>query len=314
MRHQLAIATALLLIPGCGTGEDRAAADTAAADTAAVQATEPALLHRVTGFRTPESVLHDTADDLYFVSNINGAPTDRDNNGFISRMSAEGVIDSLLFISGGQGGVTLHAPKGMAITGDTLWVADIDVVRGFNRRTGASVATISFRPTPLFLNDVAAGPDGTLYVTDSGLRIRNGNMEMPGPFRIYRVAGRQGSAAVESATLNGPNGITWDQANNRFIVVSFAGQGVLEWRPDQQPTQIATGSGSFDGVQVLTDGRVLISSWADSSIHVMENDTLRRKITGVPAPADFGVDRQRTRLAIPLFMDDRVEIWSVPPR
>ena len=35
----------------------------------------------IAGFVTPESVLHDTAQDIYFVSNINGSPTAKDNNG-----------------------------------------------------------------------------------------------------------------------------------------------------------------------------------------------------------------------------------------
>src|SRR5256885_8154331 len=46
-------------------------------------------------------------------------------------------------IEGGRTGVTLHAPKGMALNGDTLWVADIDVVRAFNAKTGALVDSVS---------------------------------------------------------------------------------------------------------------------------------------------------------------------------
>src|SRR5256886_1138508 len=44
----------------------------------------------VEGFLTPESVLHDPAQDIYFVSNINGGPTAKDNNGFISRVRPDG--------------------------------------------------------------------------------------------------------------------------------------------------------------------------------------------------------------------------------
>lgn len=56
------------------------------------------------------------------------------------------------------------------IVGDTLWVADIDAMRAFNKRTGAVIATVDLRPRgAVFLNDVAAGPDGALYITDTGL-------------------------------------------------------------------------------------------------------------------------------------------------
>src|SRR2546426_6734142 len=45
----------------------------------------------VEGFLTPESVLHDTVQDIYFVSNINGSPTAKDNNGFISRVKPDEI-------------------------------------------------------------------------------------------------------------------------------------------------------------------------------------------------------------------------------
>lgn len=298
---------------GCPAADRQLDVDTATAAAAGPPA-EATLVHRITGFRTPESVLYHAGDDLYYVSNINGSPLDRDNSGFITRMSAEGVIDSLMFIAGGREGVTLHAPKGMAMVGDTLWVTDIDVVRGFDRNSGASVATIAFRPTPLFLNDITTGEDGNLYVTDTGVRFRNGQLEHPGPNRIYRVSGRQVSVAAEGNVLGGPNGITWDHARQRFIIVPFAATDILEWRPNEAPTPIATGPGSFDGVEVLDDGRVLISSWADSSLHVLANDSLQRAITGIPSPADIGIDLRRMRVAIPVFTEDRVEIWALPRR
>ncbi len=85
--------------------------------------------------------------------------------------AADGRMQRLRFIAGGTGGVVLHAPKGMAITGDTLWVTDLDAVRGFHRRTGRGSASIDLQPLgALFLNDITVGPDGALYVTDTGVR------------------------------------------------------------------------------------------------------------------------------------------------
>ena len=91
----------------------------------------PTKVASVEGFLTPESVLHDSGQDIYFVSNINGSPTAKDNNGFISRLKPDGAVENLKFIEGGKGGVVLNAPKGLALHGDTLWVADIDVVRSW---------------------------------------------------------------------------------------------------------------------------------------------------------------------------------------
>ena len=270
----------------------------------------------VAGFETPESVLHDAAQDVYFVSNIAGNPSQKDNNGFISRVRPDGTVDSLRFIAGGRGGATLNAPKGMTISGDTLWVADIDAVRGFNRSTGAPLATVELGgQNPQFLNDIAVGPQGALYVTDTGIRFAaDGSMTAPGPQRVFRIGpqGRAISVAVEGDALGRPNGIAWDSTNQRFIIGSFGANTLLAWTPGEDAaTSIATGPGQFDGIVALTDGRILASSWADSSVHVFANDVMRRAIGGVNAPADIGWDAQRNRVLIPMFSDNRVEVWEL---
>src|SRR5690242_10469967 len=93
----------------------------------------------VDGFLAPESVLYDSTQDIYFVSSIAGSGTAKDDNGFISRLRPDGAIENLKFIEGGKNGVTLNAPKGLAIVGDTLWVADIDEIgRASCRERGES--------------------------------------------------------------------------------------------------------------------------------------------------------------------------------
>jgi hypothetical protein len=52
------------------------------------------------GFKTPESILHDAVGDVYLVSNINGTPSAKDNNGFISRVSPDGKVQTLKWIEG----------------------------------------------------------------------------------------------------------------------------------------------------------------------------------------------------------------------
>src|SRR6059036_943583 len=246
----------------------------------------PSKVLTVPGFKTPESVKYDADLDVYFVTNINGSPGAKDNNGFISRVRPDGTVDSLAFVAGGRGGVTLHAPKGTAIVSDTLWVADIDAVRGFNKRSGAAVATIELgKLGAKFLNDIAAGPDGALYITDTGIQIdAAGNFSHPGPDRIFRVGAQHAvSVAAQGDTLGRPNGITWDAANGRFIVVAFGGPPLFSWEPgDQAPAVVARGPGSWDGVEVLGDGRIIASSWADSSVDQVAGAGVERLIGGVP--------------------------------
>lgn len=258
------------------------------------------------GFQTPESVKWDSAQDVYFVSNINGVPNAKDGNGYISVMGPAGMIRDSAFIKG------LNAPKGMALVGDTLWVADIDVVRAFDARTGSPIATVPI-PGAIFLNDIAAAPDGSLYITDTAIRFTaTGSIEHPGTDQIFRIGpDRKVSVAIQSDTLGRPNGITWDAANQRFIVVPFGAGSIFSWKPgDAKPTVIGTGAGQFDGVEIAA-GAIWVTSWADSSVYRYVNGEGTNLIKGVPSPADIGYDAKRNRVLIPIFTGNRVEIWQL---
>lgn len=323
-RRAARLALALLALAACTSGDSDAAPDSAATaggtDSAAADTAggAPALVGTIDGMRTPESVLHDPDQDVYFVSNVDGNPSDKDGNGFIARVPADQLGSPQLdFVRGGRTGIRLNAPKGMAIVGDTLWVADIDAVRGFNRKTGRPVATIDLAPMgATFLNDIAVGPGDTLYVTDTGVRFdATGTMSHPGADRVFAIAGRTPSVAVEGTILSGPNGATWDSAGRRLLVAPFSGPTLLGWTPAGRapnPQRLAAGPGSFDGIGFLPDGRLVVSSWADSSVYAVQGDSaMTRLITGLEAPADLGIDRQRGRILVPLFNQNRVVVYAV---
>ena len=268
----------------------------------------------VPGFMTPESVLHDSTQDVYFVSNINGSPTARDGNGFISRVTPEGAVVNLRFIEGGKNGVTLNAPKGMALAGDTLWVADIDAVRAFDARTGAPLDTVSLGTLgAVFLNDITATPSGALYITDTGIRFDDvGNVLHRGPDRLFRIGpDRAATVALRGDSLGWPNGIALDAAGKRFVIGQFGGKALLAWKPeDRAPSVIATGPGGYDGV-VMAGTRILASSWTDTTVSSYETGKEVKLITGVGG-ADIGYDAKRNRVLIPVIAGNRVEIWQLP--
>jgi hypothetical protein len=294
---------ALCLALGCARKETPVPEATAQA---------PVRVTVIPGFSTPESVIWSAKEDVWFVSNINGTPTAKDGNGFISRLSRDGVIDSLRFIAGGRDSVTLNGPKGMALVGDTLWVADIDAVRAFNAHTGKPVASVELGKQATFLNDVAVGPDGTIYITDSGMGFDDkGQMTHPGPDRIFAISGRTSTIAAEGDWMERPNGITWDGANGRFILVPFGGPHLLGWtRGVAKVDTIGTGPGGQDGVEFV-DGELLVTSWADSSVFSVSSAGMKKVVTGVASPADIGVDQLRGLVAIPLLTQNRVEVWRV---
>jgi sugar lactone lactonase YvrE len=310
------LALAALLGAACSSGE-QATTDSAAAagDTAGASTAMFASAGATDSMKVPESVRYDAELDAFFVSNINGNPSQKDGNGFIARVDAANTSAMTMLVEGGKNGATLNAPKGMAIVGDTLWVTDIDAVRGFDKRTGAAVATIDLRSQgAVFLNDVVAGPDGDIYVTDTGIRFdASGAMSHPGTDQVFRISKRTPTVAIRGdSVLKRPNGIAWDAANDRFIVGSFSDPLVMAWKAgDSTVTQIATGPGGYDGVEVLSDGRILVSSWADSAVHAISNGGVRKVIANVEGPADIGVDTKRNVVAVPRFNGGRVEYFSI---
>jgi sugar lactone lactonase YvrE len=311
----LAVLLALVFGAGaCGGGDDRQAAGddpAAAADTAAPAGPSARPLATVDSLEGPEAVRWDPDQQVWFVSNVNGGPGAKDNNGYISRLTPEGRIDSLKFIAGGRGGVTLHAPKGLAIVGDTLWVADIDVVRGFNRRTGKLVSNVRV-PGSKFLNDIATGPDG-IYVTDTGVEFTaDGQAKHPGPDAIYKIAGRRATTAVTFEGQPGPNGITWDSAGSRFIIVPFQDKAISAWTPgDSTPQKIGEGPGMQDGIEAFGAGRFLVTAWADSSLSILSEGKMTRLAGDLPGAADIGYDRESGRVAVPHLTEDKVTILQI---
>ena len=288
----------VLLLAACKSGEKKEPPQNTAANSA------PTKTATISGFQTPESVLWDSTLDVYFVSNINGNPAAKDGNGFISVVDPAGTIRDSVFIKG------LNAPKGLAVVGDTLWVTDIDVIRGYNRRSAAPVATVSL-PGAVFLNDITAAPDGSLYITDTAIKFGAKGPEHTGKDRIFRVGpDRKVSVALETDSLGRPNGITYDRANGRYVVVPFGAGKIFSWKPGSDPTALGTGPGQFDGVEVVGNA-LWVSSWADSSVYRFFDGQGTSVIKGVPGPADIGYDAKRHRVLIPIFMGNAVEIWQV---
>lgn len=259
------------------------------------------------GFETPESVFYDAAQDVYLVSNINGDPFGKDNNGFIAKMTPDGKVTK--FIEGGQPGITLNAPKGMTIVGDTLLVADIDTVRVFNYATGEAKGEIKVAGAT-FLNDLTTSADGkTAYVSDSGWKA---GFKSSGTDAVYSIVdGKATKLPAKAKDLGNPNGLL---AGDGGVWVVSAGGGELffiDAKGKKDKAQKLEKAG-LDGIAPIKDGKVLVSSWDGSAVYGgIPGEAFTTVISGVEAPADIGYDSKRNVLLIPLFKKNAVVLHSL---
>ncbi len=258
---------------------------------------------------TPESVLIDDSG-LVLISNINGKPLDADNNGFISAYAgATGKVNSHKWIEGGKNKVTLNAPKGMAIAKGVLYVADIDTVRLFDSKSGAPKGDLKIAGAT-FLNDVAAGPDGKIYVSDSGLKASDKGFEGTGTDAVYVLEGGKSRAIAKSSDLGRPNGLV---ATDKGIWVNTFGSGEI-YRLDakgQKQDVMKPPAGALDGLALVGD-TLYVSSWESGSVYRAKiGGTFETVLTGLKAPADFAFDKKNSWLVVPWFMDSKVEAYAV---
>ena len=88
----------------------------------------------------------------------------------------------------------LNAPKGLRSFAGTLWVADLDEVIGIDIASAKENARVKIEGAK-FLNDVAVGAEGTVYVSDM---LAN---------RIYGIKDGKAAVFAEGEQLEHPNGL-----------------------------------------------------------------------------------------------------------
>jgi sugar lactone lactonase YvrE len=265
----------------------------------------PTPVAKYDGFQTPESVLYDEQGDRYLVSNINGKATDADNNGFISALSPDGQVTSLKWIEGGKNKVKLDGPKGMAIAKGVLYVADITAVRMFDLKSGAPKGEVKIAGST-FLNDLAAGPDGKVYVSDSGLKVGASGFEPTGTDAVYVIEGGKAKAIAKTPDLGKPNGLL--VTDKGVVVVTFGSGEVYDLDAKGAKADVTKPpKGGLDGIVAVGD-----SSWEASAIYRGKlGGAFDVALTDQKTPADIGYDTKRGRVLVPHFSDNTVEAYEL---
>ena len=293
--------------PSSTTAPSASASASASATTASVPAPTPIV--KITGLSTPESVHYDADGDRYFISNIVGAPTAKDDNGYITIASPDGKIVTEKWVAGGKDGVTLNAPKGLAVAKGDLWVADIDTVHAFDLKTGKHKASITI-PGATFLNDIAVAPDGKVYVTDSGLE-GNDALVPSMTDAVYVIEKGVVTPLAKTRDLKNPNGIAV-LASGAIVVNTFGAAEVYRLGSKGEKLDITLLPGDkLDGLFAVGD-TLYVSSWGAKAIYKGKlNGSFEPIYEGVQAPADLGLDTKRKRILVPRFVENCVDVFDL---
>ena len=252
----------------------------------------PLSTQKISGLKMPESVVQAT-DGRVFVSEINGFGVDGD--GQISVIEAGQVK---LFAKG------LDDPKGLAIIGQALFVADnkriLKLALSGPKQGQAEVfaAATAFPVTPLFLNDLEADLAGNLYVSDSGdLKGKGGavyQINAQGQVRLL-INGQQDKRILA------PNGLLMDDTGDVLMVVDFASGILYSYNlATKQLLDIAVGFGGGDGVVHHANGSMFVSDWKNGKVFRLDmNGEVTALAATYQSAADIALTKDEKILMVP---------------
>ena len=255
------------------------------------------------GLSRPVAALHDPTSDVYLVAN---APQG-DSPAFIASPLPEGDVDQLRWIDGSSDEVQLREPAAMAIVRKRLVVSDGQHLRVFDREHGTYRGSIHV-PSAFHLADIAVGPRGDLFVTDSG------QLKEHSFGTVFRV-NRKGkvSPIARSSVLGRPTGVltrglsTWITATDPEAFYALNAKGKLT-HGASVPVQ-----GAFAGL-VWAEDTVVFSSPKTRALYAGPLEGPFEAIaTAIDVSGDLGWDANRRRLLVPCAEGDRLEFHLLAP-
>ena len=260
----------------------------------------------IEGFSSPESTIVNK-NDLY-ISNVGKElkPTLKDGDGFISKLDINGNIKELHFIDG------LNAPKGMGIVGNTLFVADINTLRGFDLSTKKEIFNVVFEGVN-FLNDITVKDSNTLFIGASDTSA------------IYEVniSNKSYKKLMDFTVANGlfyEDGILYTAQLGSTTQNMFDGKGKLykiDLKDNNKLTQLGTFEGVLDGVHKVGN-KVYVSDWGNAKktgiIRVYDLETKKESVLETElfmGAADFWIDEKSKKIFMPQMIGGKVTIFDL---
>jgi len=257
-------------------------------------------LWELTGLKAPESVEVDETAGLAYVSNVDGEINTKDGNGSISLVGLDGKMINADWVTG------LDAPKGLALSGGKLYAADVDQLVEIDVKS-AKVVTKYPAKDAKFLNDVAAGPSGHVYVTDT---VTNA---------IWRLADGKFELFVQDDKLLNPNGVTvkggsliiaaWGKIDGEGFATSVPGHLLEVSLADKSIKSLGDGAavGNLDGLEIFDDASFLVTDFMAGGLMKIDTSGKVTKLDRLPSgSADIDYVAGSTLVLIPQLKDGKL--------
>ncbi len=241
-------------------------------------------------YPVPESVLPHPGKDLLYVSLIDGQPAEKDGKGSIGKLTRDGKLIQLNWVSG------LNAPKGMAMYKQNLYVSDVDEAVVIDINTGKIKQRIKVKGAT-FLNDVTVDAGGLIYITDSRAN------------KVFVIANNEAKLLVDK--VENANGILW-QPEGLYIL----SKGNLLYRNNAgQLSTIASGMlASTDGIERVNGKDFIISCWAGALYFVTADGKVTQLLDTQAQQmntADIGYDDATKTIFVPTFFKKSVVAYRL---
>lgn len=272
--------------------------------SAAASAGEPPPLWSAKeGFDVPESAYYDPETKLVFVSSIAGDPLKKDGKGWISKLDINGKMLAAKWVNG------LNAPKGMRSFKGTLWVSDVDEIVGIDIASGKIAHRVAVAGVK-FLNDVAVGADGTVYVSEFADN------------KIIQLKDGKVSVFAQGPELENPNGLVvdgdklivgaWGKPEPDFTTKVPGRLFSLDLKTKKKTLITPEPTANIDGVERDGSGGYLITDWISGKV-------LRVSREGKTQPAaqlgkgiaDHAYIPEKNLLIVPHMPENRVSAYEL---
>ena len=238
---------------------------------------------------TAESTLYDKGSNTIYVSNIQGNHSVKDKKGFIAKMSPDGSVTQLNWVSG------LNAPKGMAIMNQKLYVTDIDELVEIDIANAKVLKKYPVQGAK-FLND-AASDGNKVFFSDSNT----------GKVHVLD----NGKVTTLTDGMEGINGL---QVNDKDELFILDGKGLRKYNMESKESEfineVVTGG---DGLVIIDENTYIASRWKgeiylikDGKEHLMLDTTPEESNT---ADIDYIADQKL--VLVPTFMKNKVVAYKL---